>query len=234
MIQYINIIKKYTPSIFYIFFKKIYHILRFYSLIKPNYNTPGFIKFGGEETGNFLKDKILKSNFFLEFGSGNTTIFAFKNKINFYSIESDRNFYFHLKNENIKNIYFYSLGFVEHYSYPLFKSAIFQKFYKTRAKAYASKVFQELKKNSLFPDLILVDGRYRVLCMLHIFNFLKINNLINTCVILDDFKERQYYQVLKNFFKITTKGRLGICFLDESVSNKKFETLIDFYSNDPR
>ena len=66
MIQYINIIKKYTPSVFYIFFKKIYHILRFYSLIKPNYNTSGFIKFGGEETGNFLKDKILKSNFFLK------------------------------------------------------------------------------------------------------------------------------------------------------------------------
>ena len=67
------------------------------------------------------------------------------------------------KKKKVKNILFFSLGFVEFYSYPLFSSKILKFFYKNKAKAYASKIFEKLINNSIKPDLILVDGRYRVL-----------------------------------------------------------------------
>ena len=57
---------------------------------------------------------------FLEFGSGNTTIFASQNNLNYYSIESDRNFYnFLIKEKKIDNIIFYDLGFVQFLLLPL-------------------------------------------------------------------------------------------------------------------
>ena len=48
----------------------------------------------------------------------------------------------------------------------------------------------------------MVDGRYRVLCMLNIFKFLKINKLFETCVILDDYSKRDYYNEIQNFLKL--------------------------------
>ena len=106
MTLYIKFFKKIFPSFIYIFFKKIYHILRFYNIINPEYSTSDSIKFGDEETGKFLREKIIRSKIFLEYGSGNTSILAFKNNVNIYSIESDRNFYFFLKKKKLKKFIF--------------------------------------------------------------------------------------------------------------------------------
>ena len=230
----INKLKLFLPSFAYNFAKKIYHLLRYYNLINPNYSTSNNIYFGDKKTGNYLKEKIINSKTYLEFGSGNTTIFALENKKKYLSIESDRNFYFFLKKKNIKDIFFYSLGFVEFYSYPLFKNFFTKNLYKNKAKIYASNIFKRLNLRKTNPDLILVDGRYRVLCMLNIFIFLKENNLFDTCVILDDYKDREYYQEINNYFKIDLFGRLGVCYLDNKVNLSKIESLIEKYSDDPR
>jgi len=234
MIHYLKIIKKILPNFLYNFLKKVYHIFRYYNLLNPNYSSSDKITFGDLKTGNFLKDKILNASAYLEFGSGNTTIFASKNDIKYYSIESDRNFYFYLKKKDIKNIFFYSLGFVEFYSYPLFKSNIFKKIYKNKAKIYASEIFKKFSKNSILPDLILVDGRYRVLCMLNTFIYLKKNNLFKTCVILDDFKYREYYNIINIFFNVSLIGRLGVCYIKEDVPKENINDLINKYSYDER
>ena len=210
-------IKNILPTYIYSFLKKIYHILRFFDLVKVNYTSNNNVFFGSLEAGDFLKKKILNSKIFLEFGSGNTTLYAQKNNKICFSIESDRNFYTNMKEKVATNLYFHSLGFVEFFSYPLFKSFFFKKFYKKRAIIYSSEIFKVFKSKNIYPDFILVDGRYRVLCMLQLFKFLKQNQLFNTCVVLDDFKSRDYYNIISQFFEIKLKGRLGVCYI-----NKKF------------
>ncbi len=234
MIAYIDLFKKFFPKKIYFFFKKIYHILRFYNIFNPNYKSSDKIKFGDDNTGKYLKDKILHSKIFLEYGSGNTTILASKNNIKNFSVESDRNFYFYLKKMGLRNLYFYSLGYVSFYSYPLFESSIFKKYYSNKAKLYASEILNKLENESNHPDLILIDGRYRVLCMLFVYNFLKSKNLFKTCVILDDFKDREYYNVIKKFFNVTLIGRLGICYIKETNKDEKIDILIEKYSYDER
>lgn len=230
-----NKIKNFLPSFLYKILKKIYHILRFYNLINPNYSTNNNITFGNKNTGDYLKNKIISANFFLEFGSGNTTLIAQENNIAYYSIESDRNFFTYMKRKkNIKNIFFYSLGFVEFYSYPLLRLNFLESFYKYRSKEYASKIFDKLNKDLIYPDLILVDGRYRVLCMLNIFKFLKKNKLTKTCVVLDDYKDRIYYKIIEKFFNISYSGRLGICYLKNGALSNELNELIEQYSVDPR
>ena len=234
MTQYIKVIKKIIPSFIFNFLKKIFHILRFYNLINPDYSVDESIKFGEKKAGQFLKNKIVQSKNYLEFGSGNTTILAFNNSIKYNSVESDRGFYLYMKKKNIQNIFFYSLGYVAFYSYPLFNSKLFKNFYAKRAKIYSSRIFDKLKNELIFPDLILVDGRYRVLCMLNIFLYAKSNGLVNTCVILDDFKDRDYYYVIKKFFNVELIGRLGVCFLNDAATDDEAHSLIDKYSTDPR
>ena len=93
----IHKIKNILPNQVYLILKKIYHIFRFFNLVKIKYSSSKNIYFGSNKAANFLKKKILNSKLFLEFGSGNTTIFAMENGINCFTIESDRNFYFYLK-----------------------------------------------------------------------------------------------------------------------------------------
>ena len=70
--------------------------------------------------------------------------------------------------------------------------------------------------------------------MLFVYNFLKSKNLFKTCVILDDFKDREYYNVIKKFFNVTLIGRLGICYIKETNKDEKIDILIEKYSYDER
>ena len=231
----IHKIKNILPNQVYLILKKIYHIFRFFNLVKIKYSSSKNIYFGSNKAANFLKKKILNSKLFLEFGSGNTTIFAMENGINCFTIESDRNFYFYLKKIVKKKIFFYSLGFVEFYSYPLFRSNFFKQFYKKRALTYSSKIFKKFDNENTLPDLILVDGRYRVLCMLNIFIFLKKNDLDKTCVVLDDYKSRSYYNIINQFFDVEIIGRLGVCVIKKNISiDEDLIKKIDYYALDPR
>ena len=140
----------------------------------------------------------------------------------------------YLKRKKIKNLFFYSLGWVEFYSYPLLSNKYFKNFYQKKSIIYASTIFDTLDKNQIIPDLILVDGRFRVLCMLYIFKFLKKKKVFGTCIILDDFKDREHYQIIKNFFKVRLIGRLGICYAKKNFSITQANRLIKKYSQDPR
>ena len=70
--------------------------------------------------------------------------------------------------------------------------------------------------------------------MLNIFLYLKSNKLYKTCVILDDFKDREYYNEINSFFTVSLNGRLGVCYIKDSVSVDNIKILIEKYSMDPR
>ena len=139
-----------------------------------------------------------------------------------------------MKKKNIKNILFYSLGFVSFILIHFLKIISTKNFIKKKQRFMPQKYLKDFNKDLFFPDLILVDGRFRVLCMLNIFLFLKSNNLNNTCVILDDFKDRPYYNEINSFFKINLKGRLAICYVKDRISLENIKILIEKYSSDPR
>lgn len=121
---------------------------------------------------------------------------------------------FNKSNNNLKYDYrFIDFGPVSFYSLSIFFP--FRKNYlKLKAYSYANDVLFYLEKNNKLPDLILIDGRYRVLCGLYVYMFLNkqqyaIKNK-NITILLDDYRERQKeYGVLKKFYKITTIGRVG-------------------------
>ena len=236
-------IKKIFPKLLWNFLREIknksinfypYHLFRYLNIIKIEYNISSNLSFGKIES-KYFKNQLIKSKFYLEFGSGNSTVLAKNKKKNFVSVESDKNFYYYMINKiSKKNFYFVDFGVVGFYSYPYFI-----KLSKKMALKYSSKIFLNLK-NKKIPDLVLIDGRYRVLVGLFTYKYF-LNNKKNFTIIFDDYFEsnkfkinRKHYSILNEFFYIKKKGRFGIANKLKKRSSLYLQNKIDNYLLDPR
>lgn len=66
------------------------------------------------------------------------------------------------------------------------------------------------------PDLVLIDGRFRVACALKILNHFLQNSYVDYKIIVDDYVSRKQYHILEKFFAVDRKiGELA------SFSHKK-------------
>lgn len=161
------------------------------------------IDFGTTKANSFFIKTLTNSKYYFELGSGKSTFLADKLKKNFYSIETSKSFYNFVRGKikRKNNLKFISLGVVGNFSYPIF-------LYETKAQNYINFIndFLNLKN---FPDFVLVDGRYRVLTLLHLLKYYKKLKKNKTCILLDDFVSRDYYKILKKFYKIKVIGRMA-------------------------
>ena len=64
-------------------------------------------------------------------------------------------------------------------------------------------------KKKIIPDLILVDGRYRNLTGIYLYNFFK-NKNVKFKIIFDDYVNRKNHHILEKFFEIERFERFGI------------------------
>ena len=216
-----NFLKK---LLFINIFKKVFglkgyetlkHTIRYYSPIVLNYPFVKEISFGSQKANDFFKSELFKSKFYLEYGSGCSSVLASKMHKDFYSIEGDKNFYkFMISKVSKKNIKFRSLGIVKENSIPIhslsdLKNVSLSDKQRSRIRDYCSAIFELSNEKGLAPDLILVDGRYRVLCGLYLYKFFKENNQ-NFKIIFDDFNTNKNYHELNHFFEIEIFERFGI------------------------
>ncbi len=135
----------------YINLKKIFlipliSVLRYYNLYSPDYEVKKKINFGKKKENLFFIKQLKKSNLYLEFGSGNSTLVAKYYKKKFYSVESDRNFYFFLKKKYLlKNYFLRDIGIVKYFSIPLLFN-LQKKFLVNRARRYSNDILNILEK----------------------------------------------------------------------------------------
>ena len=84
----------------------IIYILRYFSITKFNkYKVSDKVNFGSKIANNFFTKSIKNSNLYLEYGSGNSTIYAKKLKKKFLSIETDKSFYNFMKKKKSKTLF---------------------------------------------------------------------------------------------------------------------------------
>jgi len=216
-----------------------FHYLRYHNIINIDYKINGKLLFGKKET-KFFKKKLKQSNLYLEFGSGNSTIEAEKLNKNYYSIESDKNFYnYIIKKINKKKISFIDFGVVGFYSNPLKYN--YNKFkISKKAESYCSNILKNFLKKKIYPDLILVDGRFRVLAALYVYKFF-LNKKKNFTIIIDDYFEkfnnvlgRKHYHILNKFFNIKKVGRFGVATTLSKKNSKILRKKINLYKFDYR
>ena len=155
-----------------------------------------------------FKQLSAQSKCYLEFGSGGSTVYIAKNTNveNIISVDSDEIWVRDITSAislSGKNIFiqYCNIGEVGSWGTPKNKGQIGNYW------QYMSMPWECANKNSLKPDLILVDGRFRVACFLYSLLCAE----INTTILFDDYSERPEYFIVEKFCRLEKiEGRMGV------------------------
>jgi len=181
---------------------------------------------------NLLKKQMQESTNYLEFGAGASTKIAvtLKNIKIIDSVESDKSFVTknllgnqnitQAINENRLTFHFIDIGPFEKWSYPTDYSN------KHLWPNYSLGIYNRKRDY----DLVLVDGRFRVSCIL--------NSILNTPddskILAHDFWNRPYYFAVLEFLEIVEKaGTLGLFEKKPNYNKLKIQELIATYQYIP-
>ena len=150
-----------------------------------------------------LKKYLNDSDFYLEFGSGGSTFLALlDSKTNIFSVESDNNWIEYLSSwkivkngvENNKLKFFHiDIGPVGEWGVPL-NAEVNDNFYK-----YSSHIFDV---TDVKFDMVLVDGRFRVACVLK--TILECDD--NIKILVHDYVFRTEYHIIEKFLYVIEKS----------------------------
>ena len=212
-------------------FNLLLYILRYFSVIKTAYTINNKIDFGSKKSNLYFEKYLKKSKFYLEYGAGASTFFAKKNKKKFISLEADKSFYSFLK-RNIKQIKYLDIGPTKYFSIPLLPICIIKK----KINYYSNYMTNIYNSLGVIPDLILIDGRFRILTTLKIIRFLKKKKAKNITIIIDDYLVREHYKNIENIITVQLVGRFGIIKYNPRIiiNNKKLDLLINNFLYDFR
>ena len=166
-----------------------------------------------EESNKFLTDALKEARFYLEYGSGGSTVLASKLGVDYITIETDLLFLNAVKNKvnqfGNKNLskqkYLYrNIGLTSRWGHPLFPDTRRQSLL-TKFKNYSDPKFAMRDK----PDLIMIDGRFRAVTLLRMYDFLK--SYSGWQVLFDDYFSREEYKIVSKFFMVDERiGRLAV------------------------
>jgi hypothetical protein len=212
-------------------FNLLLYILRYFSVIKTAYTINNKIDFGSKKSNLYFKKCLKSSKFYLEYGAGASTFIAKKNKKKFISLEADKSFYSFLK-RNIKQIKYLDIGPTKYFSIPLLPVCIIKK----KINYYSNYMTNIYNSLGVIPDLILIDGRFRILTTLKIIRFLKKKKAKNITIIIDDYLVREHYKNIENIITVQLVGRFGIIKYNPRIiiNNKKLDLLINNFLYDFR
>ena len=150
---------------------------------------------------SFMKPNLT----YFEFGSGGSTNVASYYKLKVYSVESDALWHKKLKNSNINATYITVDLKVIKAGYPGNNTTM--KDWKSYFQAYDSKYN---------ADIILIDGRFRIICGLDIFP--KIRN--DTLILIHDYENRDFYHILEKYYiKVRKWSSLSAFFKNPNITS---------------
>lgn len=185
------------------------------------------------DTVELIKEYYDKSEKILEYGSGGSTLYALQNSNKgLLSVESDKEWIEKLKEKVASNKlpgtflpFYVNVGPTKEWGRPSDMS--FMHLFPN----YAIEPLLYAKKQSFDYDLVLIDGRFRVACMIAVMAMAhrKIS------VIIDDYTDRNYKDVIEKYIspdKIV--GRAAHFTVEKSILNSQdvIENFSQFYNSD--
>jgi len=194
----------------------------------------------GDEGLAFFLETLKGSKRYLEFGSGGSTYLAAKHEIEFIAVDSDPYFLKSVRKKisnaglarPVGQTYRYAdIGLTGHWGRPLaLRSPSPKRLEKFRRY---SDLPPECLEGGRTPDFVLVDGRFRVACVLK-----SIRMLVNErgwTIAMDDYGDRPHYNVINEFAEIDrlVGGRMAVITSLKEFSPEQLESAIRKYETDP-
>lgn len=175
-----------------------------------NINIPDRPWFDREGTKVF-EDLLGRSQLYIEYGTGGSTVLAAHLGKKFVSVESDIGFSKNLldrlgPSSASGSVLPINIGFTGAWGAPLFTKPTINRL--ALWESYVAAPWSLLKPGEL-PDLVLVDGRFRVACAL--VSLLKLSNRPDATILVDDYIDRAHYHVIENFGRLRqVAGRMAV------------------------
>lgn len=175
---------------------------------------------------SFLLKQLSNSRNYLEFGSGGSTFLSIlHSNTKIYSVESDINWLEYLRKWKIvkenegKRLFFnyIDIGKTGEWGVPIEKDK--EHLYEN----YSKSIFT-LKKDF---DLVFVDGRFRVACVLQTL----LNCPETTKILMHDFNDRPFYHNILDFLEIIDTADTMALFKIKNLDRKKITILYDKEKN---
>ncbi len=184
-----------------------------------------------EPTGiKVLKQCLSASQVYLEYGAGGSTLLAGQMGVqNIISVESDKKFLDSIVAKcNARHYEFIpchvDIGPTKEWGHPVDKTAADQ------WPNYCIRPWIVAADCQANPDLVLIDGRFRVACFLATLIYAK----PNTIILFDDYMDRTHYHVVEKYCqRVADHGRLAQFVVPESVVVR--ELIVDLlrYATNP-
>lgn len=181
--------------------------------------------------------KLDRANFYLEYGSGGSTYIAAEKGKDFISVDSDPYFLEAVRkkiqasglyNPSRQKYLYADIGLTKSWGHPLFKNKTKKRLVKWAN--YPNSPWIHISADRT-PDLILVDGRFRVACALTTIKHLQ--NKTGWTLLVDDYLARQQYKAIENFANLESlTGRMAVFTKKENINMSELETALDFYVQD--
>jgi hypothetical protein len=147
-----------------------------------------------------FRERIKSVKLYLEFGSGASTILAARAGVRTICVESDRRFAdavrMSLAKDALTKVIDVDIGFTEEWGYPVFINPTARRL--TRWCEYTERALAEIDCTKQFPDMVLVDGRFRVACALAVADRAKQLNQA-TIIYVDDYVGRPHYKIMEDY-----------------------------------
>ena len=168
---------------------------------------------------NVLFKKLLEeAKYYGEYGVGSTTIHALKKEKKIIAVDSSYAWINEVSksviNSRTTDLKYVNLGKVEDWGYPLGYTK------KENFKLYRDYIWQKTEK----PDLVMIDGRFRVACFLTSLRYAN----PKTKIYFDDYLTRPSYHEVEEFeVPIEETTRAAVFMVNGSYDIEKLDYLID-------
>jgi len=172
--------------------------------------------FENEVCTSYFEKRLREATTYLEYGSGSSTVLAAQLGKRVYSVDSDRIFIARVREALVRHapstftnvsLLYVNIGFTREWGQPVFRAPLPARL--ARWRQYYQKPWVSLNQAGHVPDLVLVDGRFRVACALISLQQLASNP--NAILIVDDYVGRDWYLEIERFGEmIEVIGRMAV------------------------
>lgn len=182
----------------------------------------------------FFENELKRCQFYLEYGSGGSTVLAARLEKEFISVESDL-FYMKAVIKKVgpaEKAHFIhaDIGVTGYWGAPYFKKPTPRRV--SRWKKYPQAPWDEIAKRENKPDLVLIDGRFRVACALTCLRHLADSSKAK--ILVDDYVNRPHYREIEQFASLESmQGRMAV-FSPKFFDPQKINNRISFFQSDWR
>lgn len=147
-----------------------------------------------------LRRQLEAASFYLEFGTGGSTVLAAQRGIETISVDSDRFFSRAVRAKlapgHKVTIFDIDMGMVGPWGWPVFDDPTPKNVEKWRR--YIDVPMTEVVRRGRFPDFVLVDGRLRAACAIETARLAQAAGAQCT-IMLDDYVERPHYRAIETY-----------------------------------